>query len=1031
MSKEIISSGLWSSGAIISSGMSMYVLSGGTLTSATVNYKGKLYVSNGGYASRITMEQNGSMRVGYGGTATSIAVTGSQAILDISGVARLVSASGASASNVNIIVKGLLQSGTLATYGGVMTVLENGVASGVNVCSSSLLNISSGGRGVYVSLGNRGSGIVHSGGYVTNAYVSSGGRMVVSEGGEVYNAVLKAGATLHVHRGGSARVNWSVGQGTVSTAPGAKVSYMNSSSYQGVVQCDHSGNVTSNPSVDGGSIVGSLYVFKGGSVSGVSVESGGTLEVWSGGTASNVVWTPGAGNLRVHEGGTITFRQNYTGVYVSDFSASDVEHTTSASNVGSGGKAYVMNGGVLQGGSVTYAAAFVWSGGMAKNMTIAQDSFITVSDGGVAFKNHVWGAELHVFSGGVAHETTVANTSKGCIVVFSGGNANNTIVSGTSGNLGSCIVSSGGVANRVSANQGKVIVHTSGVVHSAHLENNAKALLSGGLANSTLVDSNSELYVYDSGLALDTVASNGALHVSAGGITRRTELDEYSTLNVWENGSAYATTVNHGDLNVYDCGAAYSNTVNSDGALYVWSGGSAANNAITGGELTIWEGGEVRNTVLNEGADLYIWEGGKHTGTLTVSADSEVYADSGSVIDFSLVGRTASDGFLINDLSRIDGSPQYSITVSYSQTDGVYKLAQNADWLYSVALYNDGGEKLGNLAVNGEALVYDDISYSLSLQAGNLMLSHQDLTLTVKAVEKLAGKNDLDNNGLADVILHHTKQGYAGAWLATGSASIISWGNLTNVKSGTVILGTGTAYGSETDGEDIFYTDGSSVGVWKVSAGKITGYQGIMNVNATTNVLGLGDFNGDGATDLLLRAKSGDLGFFQTDGTGWHYLKGLGLEWDVSAIGDLNGDGRDDVVLRHSTGFAGTFLTQSDSSVKWKNLDTLAANMEILGTGDFNGDGIDDVLLRNNENNWIGAWIVDDGSVDSFMGICTNANTIEQIADFNGDGIDDLRLRSAKGDIGVLYVKGADTTQWQYFQSVGSEWSTAFAAEVK
>ena len=1008
----------------------MYVLSDGVLTGGTVNYGGKLYVSNGGYTSRTTLAYGGFMRVGNGGSANSISITGSNADLEVFGVARWVSASGASASNVNIIVKGLLQSGTLATNGGVMTVLENGVVSGVNVCSSSLLNISSGGRGIYVSLGNRGSAVVESGGYITHAFMSSGGRMVVSEGGEVYNAVLNSGATLHVHRGGSARVNWRVGQGTLSTAPGAEVSYINSSSYQGVVQCDHTGNVTSNPSVDGGSIVGSLYVFKGGSVSGVSVESGGTLEVWSGGTASNVVWTPGAGNLRVHEGGTITFRQNYTGVYVSNFSAADVEHTTSARNVGSGGKAYVMKGGVLRDGSVTYAAAFVWSGGMAKNMEIVQDSFITVSDGGVAFKNHVRGAELHVFSGGVAHETTVENTSKGCIVVFSGGNANNTIVSGTSGNLGSCIVSSGGVANRVSANQGKVIVHSSGVVHSAHLENNAAALIAGGLANSSFVDSNSELYVYDYGLALDTVASNGALHVSEGGLISRTRLDEYSTLNVWEYGCARATIVNHGDLNIYDYGAAYNNTVNSDGALYVWSGGSAANNAITGGELTIWGGGEVRNTVLNEGADLYIWEGGKHRGTLTVSADSEVYADSGSVIDFSLVGRKASDGFLINDLSRIDGTPQYSITVSYSQTDGVYKLAQNAEWLYSVALYNDGGEKLGDLAVNGEALVYDDISYSLSLQAGNLTLSHQDLTLTIKAVEKLAGKNDLDNNGLADVILHHTKQGYAGAWLATGNASVISWGNLTNVKNGTVILGTGTAYGSENDGEDIFYTDGSSVGVWKVAAGKITGYQGVMNVNATTNVLGLGDFNGDGATDLLLRAKSGDLGFFQTDGTGWHYLKGLGLEWDVSAIGDLNGDGRDDVVLRHNTGFAGTFLTQSDSTVKWKNLDTLAAKMEIIGTGDFNGDGIDDVLLRNNENNWIGAWIVDDGSVDSFIGLCTNANTIEQIADFDNDGIDDLRIRSAKGDIGVLYVKGADNTQWKYFQSVGSEWTTAFAAEV-
>jgi hypothetical protein len=61
------------------------------------------------------------------------------------------------------------------------------------------------------------------------------------------------------------------------------------------------------------------------------------------------------------------------------------------------------------------------------------------------------------------------------------------------------------------------------------------------------------------------------------------------------------------------------------------------------------------------------------------------------------------------------------------------------------------------------------------------------------------------------------------------------------------------------------------------------------------------------------------------------------------------------------------------------------------------------------------------------MGICKNKNTIEQIADFDCDGIDDLRIR-AGSDIGVLYVKGADTTEWQYFQSVGKEWDTKFSA---
>lgn len=185
--------------------------------------------------------------------------------------------------------------------------------------------------------------------------------------------------------------------------------------------------------------------------------------------------------------------------------------------------------------------------------------------------------------------------------------------------------------------------------------------------------------------------------------------------------------------------------------------------------------------------------------------------------------------------------------------------------------------------------------------------------------------------------------------------------------------------------------------------------------------------HGDEATDILLRSTNGDLGYYGTDGTGWKYLKGLGSEWDVAAIGDLNGDGLDDIVVRHDAGFAGTFLTQKNGTVKWANLDTLASNMTIVGTGDFNGDGVDDVLLRNESNGWVGTWLVEDGRVDGFMGLCTNKNDIEQIADFNGDGIDDLRIRSGS-DVGVLYVNGADDTTWQYFKSVGKEWDTSFAA---
>ena len=52
----------------------------------------------------------------------------------------------------------------------------------------------------------------------------------------------------------------------------------------------------------------------------------------------------------------------------------------------------------------------------------------------------------------------------------------------------------------------------------------------------------------------------------------------------------------------------------------------------------------------------------------------------------------------------------------------------------------------------------------------------------------------------------------------------------------------------------------------------------------------------------------------------------------------------------------------------------------------------------------------------------------EQIGDFDGDGIDDLRIRTSAGDLGAQLMRGADTLEWKYYGSVGSEWSTFLAA---
>ena len=312
--------------------------------------------------------------------------------------------------------------------------------------------------------------------------------------------------------------------------------------------------------------------------------------------------------------------------------------------------------------------------------------------------------------------------------------------------------------------------------------------------------------------------------------------------------------------------------------------------------------------------------------------------------------------------------------------------------------------------------------------AGNVSL------LSVSLPVASGVKNDLNGDGRADVIMSitasgHGAEGATGAWLIQNDQTA-AWGNLSQRNPGWEIFGTGITTAGKSTNDVYVKSSDNVIGAWVTGdSGNVTGWETVGQFDDATRILGLGDFNADGQTDLLLRNVNGAVGCYFTSGdtTGWNYFQSLGDEWKITAVGDLNGDGRDDVVLKHDAGFAGSWLTQSDGTMAWADLDTLPAGFAVVGCGDFDGDGVDDVLLK--KDTYYGAWLVEDGSVKSWFGIGDLGNvTVEQIADFDGDGKDDLRIRTSAGDLGAQLVRAADTLEWRYYGSVGAEWSTGLAA---
>ena len=77
--------------------------------------------------------------------------------------------------------------------------------------------------------------------------------------------------------------------------------------------------------------------------------------------------------------------------------------------------------------------------------------------------------------------------------------------------------------------------------------------------------------------------------------------------------------------------------------------------------------------------------------------------------------------------------------------------------------------------------------------------------------------------------------------------------------------------------------------------------------------------------------------------------------WRLAGIGDLNGDGRDDVLVRHTSGLwwyyamNGRYPIGGATGGPGLTSDT---SWRLAGIGDLNGDGRDDVLVRHTSGIW-------------------------------------------------------------------------------
>jgi len=316
--------------------------------------------------------------------------------------------------------------------------------------------------------------------------------------------------------------------------------------------------------------------------------------------------------------------------------------------------------------------------------------------------------------------------------------------------------------------------------------------------------------------------------------------------------------------------------------------------------------------------------------------------------------------------------------------------------------------------------------------AGTVLSSTQRLT-NVRAYINTVG------DGSGGTLVHDYRIGYVTN--ATNGRSLVRTVSDCD-GSGNCLPSTTFSWSSWNAAGSTFAAAGS--GNW---GGPAVTFQTVNSTNGSkeqqvqTNVL-LGDFNGDGAGDLLSANGAGQWNVcFGGTGTAFNCQSWPGPAAPVKQVmtGDFNGDGRTDLAVPPvggATNWNICLSTGSGFSCSTWSAKSVGQSPNSYLIADFTGDGRDDIIALDRFSQYGGSALCP--SVGNGFAACTpyNATTFidlvaadpevgirvvsRNFADFNGDGRADVFLSYHDGAIHAWYVNLATDTGLTYTSGFGS-----------